>query len=199
MYCDLAENIRPWSILELGVFEGGSYVFLDKVFRPAKLSALDLREEPTPALLQYVQSRDCRTLHFGASQTDERILDRIITEDLSGRLDMVVDDASHAYDLTRRSFELLYPRLAPGGTYIIEDWAWAHFRRSQGDGALGATRPALTNLIFDLVQLQGSTDLIAELRICRSMAIVRKPDSSSVCPIDIFSLIQNRGKCLNQI
>jgi hypothetical protein len=144
------------------------------------MSALDLRQEPTPALVEYVQSQNGQSIHFHASQTDERILDRIINEDLSGRLNMVVDDASHAYGLTRRSFELLYPRLSPGRTYIIEDWAWSHLSPYQADDAPGAAQPALTNIIFDIVQLQGSTDLIAEVRICRSMVIIRKPDSSSL-------------------
>ena len=37
-------------------------------------------------------------------------------------LDLVIDDASHLYGPTMASFEVLFPRLRPGGLYVIEDW-----------------------------------------------------------------------------
>jgi hypothetical protein len=43
-----------------------------------------------------------------------------------GPLDLVVDDCSHLYEPTRASFNELFPRLRPGGAYVIEDWVWAH-------------------------------------------------------------------------
>ena len=45
--------------------------------------------------------------------------------------DLIVDDASHLYRPTLASFEVLYPRLRPGGTYVIEDWAGDHHIASQ--------------------------------------------------------------------
>jgi Methyltransferase domain len=42
-----------------------------------------------------------------------------------GPFDLIVDDASHDGNLTRKSFDLLWPLLAPGGFYVIEDWAVA--------------------------------------------------------------------------
>jgi len=198
-YFDLARSLRVNSLLELGIFEGGGYVFLDKLFKPKKMSAVDLRETPVDALVDYTKRRDARHVHFRTSQNDERALTSILENDLGGELDMVVDDASHDYFLTRRSFELLFPRLSAGGSYIIEDWAWSHQTPFQGPGAPGAQKPALTNLVFDLIQLQGSTNLIAETRVCRSMVIVQKSKKINACPKDIFSLIRNRGKNLNQI
>ena len=38
----------------------------------------------------------------------------------------MIDDASHKLDLTRRSFEMLFPLLREGGVYVIEDWAAQH-------------------------------------------------------------------------
>lgn len=41
---------------------------------------------------------------------------------LGGPFDLIVDDASHQGGQTRRSWELLWPLLAPGGFYVVEDW-----------------------------------------------------------------------------
>jgi hypothetical protein len=38
--------------------------------------------------------------------------------------DIIIDDASHASFHQQLSFKVLYPRLAPGGLYIIEDLHW---------------------------------------------------------------------------
>jgi hypothetical protein len=62
--------------------------------------------------------------------------DRLLLGDLVFRLqhyvsdnwDLVIDDAAHVYGQTKRSFECLFPTLAPGGLYIIEDWAWEHWK-----------------------------------------------------------------------
>lgn len=39
-YEDLASSFSPRSILKLGIFQGGSYVFLDKLFKPRRMSVL---------------------------------------------------------------------------------------------------------------------------------------------------------------
>lgn len=39
-----------------------------------------------------------------------------------GPFDLIVDDASHEGGLTRRTWELLWPLVAPGRYYVIEDW-----------------------------------------------------------------------------
>ena len=39
-YESLAPSFSPRSILELGIFQGGSYVFLDKLFKPRRMSVL---------------------------------------------------------------------------------------------------------------------------------------------------------------
>jgi len=45
----------------------------------------------------------------------------------SDSVDLVIDDASHFLFETRESFRFLFPRLRPGGIYIIADWGWAHW------------------------------------------------------------------------
>jgi len=40
----------------------------------------------------------------------------------SPQWDLFVDDASHDGKLTAETFRLLWPLVAPGGFYVVEDW-----------------------------------------------------------------------------
>ena len=126
VYEDLASSFSPRSILELGIFQGGSYVFLDKLFKPRRMSAVDIRPQPVGPLLHYVSDKEGRFVHFSTSQSDREVFEHIVRNELADELDLVVDDASHTYEQTKASFEILFPLLRPGGIYVIEDWSWAH-------------------------------------------------------------------------
>jgi hypothetical protein len=81
---------------------------------------------------------------------------------------------------------------------------WAHQPPYQGEGAVWSDQPALTNLIFDLVVLLGSTGLIDEISIYREMAVIRKNNNtpSSVAPAnssDIWSSQRLRRRSMPQI
>ena len=39
-----------------------------------------------------------------------------------GFFDLIVDDASHDGKLTRKTFDILWKNVSPGGYYVIEDW-----------------------------------------------------------------------------
>lgn len=76
-------------------------------------------------------------LHYGMSQGDRAAVGAILDAEFgTGPLDMIIDDASHQLDLPRASFEVAFPRLRPGGVYVLEDWGWAHWAGSlqQPDG-----------------------------------------------------------------
>jgi cephalosporin hydroxylase len=126
VYENLASSFSPRSILELGIFQGGSYVFLDKLFKPRRMSAVQLRPQSVAPLSHYVADKEGGFVHFSTSQSDGEILERIVRNELGNELDLVVDDASHTYEQTKASFEFLFPLLQPGGIYLIEDWSWAH-------------------------------------------------------------------------
>ena len=63
--------------------------------------------------------------------------------------DLFADDASHDGNLTVATMRLLWPLLAPGGIYVIEDWmvglGWPGF----GDSMLLAAQGLLTLLTKD--------------------------------------------------
>ena len=64
---------------------------------------------------------------YGVDQSDRVRLTEIVDAEFDGELlDLVLDDASHEYLPTRTSFEVLFPRLRPGGVFVIEDWTTDH-------------------------------------------------------------------------
>ena len=173
-YAELATRFRPRTILELGIYQGGSFVFIDKLFDPLAMAALDIAAEPVAPLVAYCEARPRRTAHFRTSQSDAAALQQIVTHDLGGTLDMVIDDASHAYGPTRASFLTLFPLLAPAGLYIVEDWAWAHWPGYQGPDAPRAREPALTSLLFEQIVMLGSIGEIDEVVVRRGLYVIRK-------------------------
>jgi len=120
---DERRGFRPKRVLELGIWYGGSVVLWNEVFRPDRLVALDLSaDRGNPTVKRYAAEHGC-LLHWQTSQDDRTALERIIEEDFSGHApDLVIDDASHAYGPTVRSFETLFPMMDPGSLYVIEDW-----------------------------------------------------------------------------
>src|SRR5262249_59789638 len=83
VYEDLAFKFSPRSILELGIFQGGSYVFLDKLFKPRRMSAVDISSTPIIPLLDYVSRTKDRFVHFGTSQCDGDKLCQIVLSELA--------------------------------------------------------------------------------------------------------------------
>ena len=202
VYEELASAFSPRSILELGIFEGGSYVFLDKLFKPCRMSAVEISPKPVAPLWDYLSRTENRSVHFRTSQCDGDKLREIVLGELADELDLVVDDASHTYEETRASFESLFPLLSPGGIYVIEDWSWAHHPDYQSPDAPFSTRRALSNLLFEQIMLMGSTLLISEIRVWRFLYLIQKAKGAAPSreishkgeSDSIFDHILSRGK-----
>jgi demethylmacrocin O-methyltransferase len=132
-YCALYEDLfaplrdRPVRLLELGVggferpddpaFGGASLRMWRDYFPRGEVVGLDLYDKSGVAgeRITVVQGR----------QEDEALLARLVAQ--HGPFDIVIDDASHIPALTRRSFELLFPTLADGGIYVLEDVATSYW------------------------------------------------------------------------
>jgi predicted O-methyltransferase YrrM len=133
-YLDLLERERPRVVVELGVKAGGSTGLIALVAEPDVLVAVDLAPEVPPRLAQLIRSHgleDRIVPGFGIDQSDREALVALVDRARGDRpLDLVVDDASHLLDPTIASFDALFPRLRPGGVFVIEDWS-ADYRTAQ--------------------------------------------------------------------
>lgn len=192
------------NILELGIYKGGSVVLYNEIFQPKTLIAVDLSTQPVEHLERYIDNKSLRErihCYYGVDQADRRALTRIAGSHLgSSPLDLVIDDASHLIEQTRESFNFLFPLLAPGGYYIIEDWGWAHWNEPlwQEKGGVWPKEKPLTNLIFELTMLLASRpDLVGSLFLLGEYAVVKKAESAPSIPpntFDLSSSFLNRGK-----
>ena len=137
------------------------------------------------------------SVFYNSSQDDETLLNNIFDDELDRRLDLVVDDASHLYEQTRKSFEILFPLLQPGGTYVIEDWAWSHRVNAQNRRHPWWKKSALTNLIFEMVVELAGGDQIESIYINNNHVRIKKSLSSGASAV--LSELALRGKKIKPI
>ncbi|RAK52144.1 O-methyltransferase [Phenylobacterium deserti] len=145
----------PKRIVELGIFEGGSAILFADMYPDAEIVAIDWLQDGNPAIAQHIERlglSDRVHLHWGVSQDDAEALPRILREAFGDEtIDLVIDDASHQYGFTTRAFDILYPRLAKGGHYVIEDWGWAHWPGYTVPEPLASDDKPLSAMIVELV------------------------------------------------
>jgi hypothetical protein len=102
---------EPITLLEIGVDRGGSLRTWLKYFTRATIVGVDIR----PECAEFATDR-C-IIEIG-SQADPAFLTRLGAKH---RPTIVIDDGSHLADHILLTFEMLFPALLPGGTYIVED------------------------------------------------------------------------------
>lgn len=90
--------------------------------------ALDISEERIEILDRFAELEGLKggfRAEYGVNQSNQSLICQLTTQYMGeGRcIDLVVDDASHVPAPTRDSCETLFPRIRPGGNYIVEDYA----------------------------------------------------------------------------
>jgi hypothetical protein len=108
-YVRLAAEIGPRGrVCELGVLDGESLRMFQALFPRGSVTGVDVNPDAVwpPGTVRVV------------AQHDDPALPRV----LGGPFDLIVDDGSHDGGTVRRSFALLWPLVAPGGCYLVEDW-----------------------------------------------------------------------------
>nr|WP_285854311.1 class I SAM-dependent methyltransferase [Paenibacillus elgii] len=160
------------------MFSGGSIALWNEIFKPDTMVGIDLQpcQENDYFSKYLLESNAADKIHryWDTNQSDKKRIVEICTRHMGQGIDLVLDDASHLYEPTKRSFEALFPLLRPGGLYIIEDWNWAHTASFQKDTSVWRNETALTQLIFDVVEAVGSSPLISNVHVFNGYAVIEK-------------------------
>jgi cephalosporin hydroxylase len=113
-YLKIAADLGPRaSVCEIGVWQGESLRMWQGLFPLGKVAGIDYQTQDRvwpPGTVQVISTQDNPALPGLLEQAG--VLP----------LGLVVDDASHREPQTSRCFEMLWPLIAPGGYYVIEDW-----------------------------------------------------------------------------
>ena len=162
-------DFRPQRILEIGLYGGGSVVLWNEILQPTRHQGVDrIKRWNSPVLDRWLEGHPEVELFWGVDASDRVQLRGVADADL----DLVIDDGAHTYECLLPSFETLFPRLRPGGFYVIEDWAWAH-----SPEFAGAKRHAAdpTRLVTQLVEAAGTDrDLIPEVHLTSGFTAVER-------------------------
>lgn len=148
-YCGKYERYLPFKrddtlkMLELGIDKGGSLKLWSKYYYNSTIVGIDCDVE-----CKKYEDKNKVFVEIG-KQEDSQFLNRV--NKTYGEFDFILDDCSHQQDLTIKSFEILFPLLKDGGTYVIEDVScsyWEFF--GGGYKKEGTTVEYFKNLIDDV-------------------------------------------------
>lgn len=133
-------------ILEIGVFGGGSIELWSKYFGPeARICGLDINpacaEMPLPANAHVVIG----------PQADGEVLQKAL-DWLQAPPEVIIDDGSHNAEDIWATFKFLWPKLADGGMYVIEDLHTAYWSDYNGLYQSDSTSIALLQQLLDDLQ-----------------------------------------------
>lgn len=121
-------------VLEIGVYRGGSMQMWARFFGPeASLVGLDIDEVAIVA----AEDSQARYSVVLADQEDRDALAKIAQT--HGPFDVVIDDGGHTMSQQIASVEALFPLLADGGTYIVEDCHTSYWDTYGGGRGLPGT------------------------------------------------------------
>lgn len=127
-------------LLEIGVYKGGSLLLWRDYFPRGTIVGIDAK------LPAGMVSGD-RIHLFEGSQADTAFLSRVAGATAPDGFDIIIDDASHVGELTRRAFWHLFDRhLKPGGLYIIEDWGTGYWDDWPDGSSAAPSEPWLLRL-----------------------------------------------------
>jgi hypothetical protein len=199
-------NFAPESVdnaIDLGIFKGGSVALIHELFSPKRLVGIDWLHDRADVLDRFIARyslSDQICLFYDTSQGDQDRLSWILRESLRDEpLDLVIDDCSHLYDMTKASLNILLPRLRRGGLYVIEDWGWAHWPDDYWQGSTHQMideETPLSKLILELAMVVASCPgLISEMIIRPGNVYLRRgKDAISELDFDISACYLTAGR-----
>lgn len=162
LYHELFAPLRDNSmnVVELGVFRGASIRMWAEYFTTATIYGVD----QSAAKLESVQGVErVATIQANCGSAN-------IGEYLPDSIHILIDDASHKPKDQIAAFDALWPRIAAGGYYVVEDlhagWAFENGRHGFIDYLCG--------LLTDQARKAGGLGSYADVRFFRNLVAVRK-------------------------
>ena len=177
-YSSLIPRDRDVWIFEIGVFEAGSALALAAMHPNVHVIGIDFTNKPhLDDVIKSLGFEDRVKIFHSVDQKDESKILEIFSKSLKNNLiDLVIDDGSHMYVETKESFEFVFPFVKEGGYYVIENWNWAHYSGVYQSSKWN-DKPALTNLIFELIMVHGTdSSLIRDIYIRDISFVLQKGD-----------------------
>jgi hypothetical protein len=113
-------RFEPLRLLEIGVWKGGSLRMWESYLPNAQIIGID-------NLSSVIQQRAKRAEILIGDAADQQFLNDVLERFAGGKVDIVIDDASHILDQQVRTFEILFPCLEEGGLYFVEDVSGSRF------------------------------------------------------------------------
>lgn len=182
------EHTQPQNIVEIGMWDGGSIVFWNEILKPIKLVGIDIIENGGNEYFhKYLQNTQNLNPYWSTDQANDERLREIIKENFGQEpINIIFDDGSHLYSQTLASFNTLFPFLAIGGIYIIEDWAWSHWKDYQNDLPEGAEP---TKLVQEIVQATANVGLIESVSIFEGFIVIKRGKDPIVGKLEDFNIL----------
>lgn len=171
IYADHFAQLRnePLKFLEIGIYRGHSVQLWEGYFPHAELHFIDI----TSNLIEYYSTRS--HYHF-LDQSNVKALHQLAGS-LGGNFDIIIDDGGHRMDQQIISFQTLFPYLAPGGIYIIEDLHTSYWKEYGGHGSIGQPLPGPGTCVEFLKKLIDELNYTAGVTTCADSA--KAPDQLS--------------------
>jgi hypothetical protein len=161
---------EPLRILEIGIggynaglrSGGASLRMWRTYFRRAQVVGIDLQPR---------DFREPRITTAAGDQTDPRFLHDLDRE--YGPFDLVIDDGSHMNAHVVATFGILWPLLAPGGSYAIEDTQTSYLEEFGGGG------PGTPGTSMEMVKRLGDApndlaDSVAAVHVYQWLVLIEK-------------------------
>jgi hypothetical protein len=171
---------RAFNLLEIGIGtvgpkQGGDSLRMWREFFPkATIWGLDIQDKQTHA--------EKRIKILQGSQNDAEFLRSTAAH--IGRLDIIIDDGSHINEHVITSFTTLFPLLAGGGMYVIEDVVTSYYPKFGGNSSNLDDPHTMMNLVKRLCdhvnsaliprQPQHPFDLVGAVHVYQGMAFIEK-------------------------
>lgn len=195
-FLTLVDDARG-NVVELGIFRGGSAALMALRAPAERIVVVDLCDA-VDDLDRFIADRGLQARlrpHYQVDQSDRPALAAILDAEFGeAPLDLVIDDASHVLDPTRASFEEIFPRLRPGGRYLIEDW---HLELTFGFGLLQMHEAGSDAESAALDQVLATTDddqrILATLGTELLAAFIAAPDVVASVTFDRSWITVERG------